>query len=63
MSHWARIRFAFMLTVVIVGIVMISDMFFAFHLENSLFAPYVVVPVFVVAYLIAPLIQKRLPYK
>jgi hypothetical protein len=63
MSHFARLRFAFMLTVVLVGIIMIADMIFAFHVEDLLFTAMVVVPIFIGAYLLAPLISKHIPYK
>ena len=63
MTHVARARFAFMLTVVIVGLVVVADIVLSFHLEDTLFMPYVVVPIFVVAYLLAPLLNKRIPYK
>jgi hypothetical protein len=52
-----------MLTVVIAGVLMIADMVFAFHLEGLVFAPAVLVPVFIAAYLVAPLIEKYIRYK
>jgi hypothetical protein len=42
---------------------MIADMVFSFHIEGLVFAPVVMVPVFVVAYLIAPLLEKYIRYK
>ena len=63
MSHWARLKIAFVVTLTAIGIIMISDMVFAFHLEDILFSPVIVVPLFVGSYLIAPLIGKRIRYK
>ena len=63
MTHWARLKFAFMLTVVAAGILMIADMVFSFHWENVVFAPIVMVPVFVLAYLVAPFLAKHIRHK
>jgi len=63
MTHWARLQFAFILTVASAGVLMIADMVFSFHWENVVFAPVVIVPVFVVAYLVAPLLAKHIRYK
>ena len=63
MTHGARLKFAFMLTVVAAGILMIADMIFSFHWESFIFGPVVIVPVFVLAYLAAPHLEKRIRYK
>jgi hypothetical protein len=63
MTHFARLKFAFILTVIVAGILMIADMIFSFHIEGLVFAPVIIVPVFVVAYLCAPLIEKYIRYK
>ena len=63
MSHWDRLKTAFVVTVICVGIAMVVDMIFSLHIENLVFGPELVVPVFVVAYLVAPLIGKYVKYK
>lgn len=63
MKHWDRIKIAFVVTVIAVGIIMVFAMVIPLHIEDLVFSPVLVVPIFVVAYLFAPYIGKRIRYK
>lgn len=62
MSHWDRLKIAFVVTAICLGAAMVGDMVFSFHIENLLFSPELVVPVFVLAYLVAPLVGKYIKF-
>jgi len=63
MSHFQRLKIAFVVAVTAVGVLMILDMVFVFHFESVLFSPVIFTPIFVVAYLAAPYVAKRIRYK
>ncbi|MCP5197966.1 MAG: hypothetical protein H6970_15635 [Gammaproteobacteria bacterium] len=55
-----RMFYAFLLTTLVVGVVMVLDMVFAFGMGPFMFSEAFVVPCFVVAYLLTPYIEKRI---
>lgn len=63
MGYLDRLKIAAVVTAISIGILMVLDMFFSFDLVNILFDPWFVIPVFVVAYLVAPVIGKYIVYK
>jgi hypothetical protein len=63
MSHWNRLKVAFIVTVICVGVLMLGDMIFAIDLGKFIFSPVFFVPTFVAAYLLAPFIASKIPYK
>jgi hypothetical protein len=58
MTHWNRLKFAVLLTVITVGILMVIDMIFNFNIGDVIFSEVFIVPTLTVAYLFAPLIGK-----
>ena len=55
-----RAAYAFATATLVVGIVMVGDMLFRFGMGQFMFSPYFVVPLIVIAYLLAPYISKLL---
>lgn len=51
--------YAFSILVIVVGITMVGDMLFRFGLGQFMFSPFFAIVVFIVAYLAAPYLAKR----
>lgn len=63
MQAWSRIRYTFGLVVVAAFVVALIDMLLSLDLADMLFSPPVVVPAFVVAWLVAPYLAARMRFK
>lgn len=63
MGYFDKLRIAAVVTAIVIGVAMISDMFLSFGWVSLLFSPEFVIPTFVVAYLLAPYIGKHITYK
>jgi hypothetical protein len=66
LSHWRRVQYAFFGCVVVVGVLVVLDIVLSALVKGSfwgewIFSEVFVIPVFVVCYLIAPYIVRRLP--
>ena len=63
MTHLNRLIYAFFTSVVAVGIMSVFIMLFGFDIAEIIFSVAFFVPVFVVAYLVAPLLGKYIKFK
>lgn len=63
MTHLNRLIYAFFTSVAAVGIMSVLIMLFGFDIGETVFSAAFFVPVFVVAYLIAPLLGKYIKLK
>lgn len=64
MTHFDRLRMAFVVSVILVGIMMVIDIIFSLDIGEVIFSlALFFVPTFVVSYLFAPLIGKYIKYK
>ena len=55
-----RVLYAFAITTVVVGTLMVLDMVVAFGAGQFMFSEFFVVPCFVIAYLVTPYIARRI---
>jgi hypothetical protein len=62
MSIELRFKTAFAIVVIFVMALSIVDMFVAIGFGDLLFSPWFAAPAFLVAWLIAPLVSRRLPF-
>ena len=62
MSIELRLKTAFAILVIFVLALSIVDMFLAIGLGDLLFSPWFAVPAFLAAWLIAPVVSRRLPF-
>ena len=63
MSTEVRFKTAFATVVIVVMALAIADMFLAIGLQDLLFSPWFAAPAFLVAWLFAPVISRRLPLR
>jgi hypothetical protein len=61
--HWERLKFAAVLTVIGILILSLIEMVFSTHIEDLIISPELNIPMFVVSYLLAPVIAKFIKYK
>lgn len=60
MSIGSRAFYAFVVSAMVVGVLMVIDMVLGFGIGDVIFSPYLFVPIFVVAYLLTPYAATRL---
>lgn len=58
-----RIKTAFAIVTIAVGILIILDIIFSLGLESILFSPIFGIPALTIAYIFAPVVTKRIPFK
>lgn len=58
-----RIKTSFALVTILIGILMNADIVSSLDLVDVLFPPWFAAPAFVVAYLLAPSVSKKMPFK
>lgn len=68
MTPWSRAVYAFFASAISVGIGMVTDMLFSagsstVRIGDFIFSPFFFVPVFVIAYLLAPRLARRLRFE
>jgi hypothetical protein len=68
MTQWSRVVYSFVASVVAVGLGTIVEMMLsasssAVRIGDFIFSPFFVVPVFVIAYLLAPRLARRLRFE
>jgi hypothetical protein len=63
MEHWQRIRAAFVITVIAVGVLVVFDMFYPGDIGSVIFSPQFVALVFGVGYVCAPYVLRFFKYK
>lgn len=62
MPHITRAIYAFFLSVVAVGVMMVMDMLFSFGIGDFIFSPAFFVPSIVLGYLVAPYLAKWIKF-
>lgn len=55
-----RVFYAFAVTTIVVGVLMVADMIVSFGAGQFMFSEYFVIPCFVLAYLVTPYIARRI---
>jgi hypothetical protein len=60
MKHINRLIYAFFLTIVAVGIMTLIIMVFSLDVGETVFSEVFFVPVFIISYLVAPLLNKHI---
>jgi hypothetical protein len=60
MRFLSRMFYAFTMTAIVVGVLMVLDMIVSFGAGQFMFSEFFVVPCFVLAYLAAPYIARRI---
>ena len=60
MRFFNRVFYAFAMTTIVVGILMVLDMVVSFGAGQFMFSEFFVVPCFVLAYLVTPYIARRI---
>ena len=60
MSIPSRAFYAFAVCTTVIGVLAVADVLFRFGIGSIIFSPYLVVPMFVVAYFITPHAARRL---
>jgi Na+(H+)/acetate symporter ActP len=63
MPHISRLIYAFFMSVISVGIMSVIIMIFGFDIGDIIYSNVFFVPVFVVSYLIAPILNKYIKFK
>lgn len=63
MSHIERLKVAFLVSVIAVGVLMVADIILSLHIGDFIISPVFFIPALVVAYLAAPFIGKHIRYK
>jgi hypothetical protein len=63
MTIFERAKFAAATTVVLIGVLMLVDMFFNFDWVHGLFSPMFVAPLYVVMFIVAPFLSKFIKYQ
>ena len=63
MNHIERLKVSAVVTTTVVGIGVIFDMVSPIDIGDTLFSPMFVVPVFIVAFMLSPMIGRFIKYK
>jgi len=61
MTHWGRLVYAFFLSVLLVGILMVVDMLLRLELGRFIFSFVFFIPTLCIGYLVAPYIARHIP--
>lgn len=63
MPLFDRLKYAFFLTVIVIGILTVVSMLFSLDIGEFVFSKWLFVPVVVIAFLFAPVVQKYIKFK
>lgn len=63
MDFMGKAKIAAAVTVITIGVFVVFDIIFAFHMEDVLFDPWFVIPTFFISYILSPLIGRFIKYK
>jgi hypothetical protein len=62
MPHLRRAIYAFFMSVLAVGVLMVTDMIVSLGIGDFIFSPMFFIPMFVAAYLVAPVVAKHIRF-